>query len=153
MASTTSSNRLPSKHTSSNGVHSSPHTRVPNRLYSLAHPPSLSTFKQLCSQTTDPETYQLPSIIVSNIPVYNLPDQDTVDHEYLGRLQDEWHHILLSGPGVFVLRGFMPDPNLINHVNTIFNEIITNESSGSNAKGDHFASAGTNARIWNSFRK
>lgn len=135
----------------SNGFGSETSVRVTKRLYSQSQPPSLSAFKHLCSQSTRIETYHADAV-KSNIPIYYLPEE-VPDADCIDTLQDEWHHILLSGPGVFVLRNFLPDTSLINHVNNIFNDIITEESSGSDAKGDHFASAGNNARIWNSLQK
>ncbi|KAJ9616946.1 hypothetical protein H2200_000666 [Cladophialophora chaetospira] len=150
--STSSAPPIQNGYTHANGVHAEPHARVPKRLYSQSQPPSLSAFRQLCSQSTDKKTYPLAAAVESNIPIYELPHQ-IPDTDFVESLQDEWHHILLSGPGVFVLRNFMPDTSLINHINTIFNDIITEESSGLQAKGDHFASAGNNARIWNSFQK
>ncbi|OAP61875.1 hypothetical protein AYL99_04078 [Fonsecaea erecta] len=133
------------------------HTRVPKRLYSLSTPPSLSDFKTLCSQSTSREMYPLASAVVSNIPIYDLPDEDGVDDAVLDALQDEWHHILLSGPGVMVLRNFMPDRALLERVNDVFAAIIADEAAAAagegRSKGDHFAASGTNARIWNSFQK
>lgn len=167
----------------------SDHARVPvsqrRRLYSLSEPPSLEELKKICSQTTEPETYPLASDIVSNIPVYDLPDPpssaassaaaatctssssaaaaaagDALDanfYKYIDRLQDEWHHIFLSGPGVVVLRNFTRDSSVISRATAVFDEIIAAESSSSpeqlKKKGDHFAASGSNARIWNSFQK
>ena len=147
---------------STNGVNGHTHTnsnsdangtpRVPKRLYSISRPPSLSAFKTLCSQSTNPETYPLASTIASNIPVYDLtyplPNADIID-----ALQDEWHHILLSGPGVFVLRKAYTNTALLSRINDVFSTIIDSEASTSNPKGDHFAASGNNSRIWNSFQK
>ncbi|KIW68768.1 hypothetical protein PV04_04690 [Phialophora macrospora] len=127
-------------------------TRTPQRLYSLSQPPSLAAFKKLCAESTDPQSYPKASTITSNIPIYNLKEHNSATED-IDQLQDEWHHILHSGPGVLVLRNFMSDRRLIDQVNAVFDSIIRDESSASTAKGDHFASAGTNARIWNSFQK
>ncbi|EXJ76139.1 uncharacterized protein A1O5_00647 [Cladophialophora psammophila CBS 110553] len=141
------------------GVNGSSPSRVPRRLCSLSQPPSLSAFKTLCSQSTSRETYPHGSAIVSNIPIYDLPtDAAAADPGFIDELQDEWHHILLSGPGVVVLRNFTPDTALLEQVNTVFSDIIAAEESaaaaeGPHNKGDHFAASGTNARIWNSFQK
>ncbi|KAH0848123.1 hypothetical protein FOPE_01813 [Fonsecaea pedrosoi] len=170
--STSSSGSLENGQSAPNGVNnvsslsissqSDPQTpRVPKRLYSLSQPPSLSAFKTLCSQSTSREIYPHASAVVSNIPVYELPTEaDTfADPGFIDALQDEWHHILLSGPGVVVLRNFVPDRKLIEQVNAVFEAIIAAESEllaqGGHGrdKGDHFAASGKNARIWNSFQK
>ncbi|KAJ4502154.1 hypothetical protein HRR83_007970 [Exophiala dermatitidis] len=144
-------------HARPNGTNGSPGASIlPRRRYSITHWPSLTSFQQLCSQTTDPKLYPHASTIVSNIPIYDLNTAFTsndIDH-----LQDEWNHILLSGPGVFVLRNFEPDTDLLTRVNSVFSTIITSElqqtqSSTTSTKGDHFAASGKNARIWNSFQK
>ncbi|OCT52762.1 hypothetical protein CLCR_10312 [Cladophialophora carrionii] len=139
--------------TLSNDVDKSLHPRVPKRLYSLSQPPSIAAFDKLCSQSTAAESYPKASTIISNIPVYDLRQDKSATEDIIDELQDEWHYILHSGPGVFVLRGFMPDTSLINEVNAVFDDIISLEVAASTTKGDHFASAGTNARIWNSFQK
>jgi ectoine hydroxylase-related dioxygenase (phytanoyl-CoA dioxygenase family) len=122
------------------------------RLYSLSQPPSLAAFKKLCSESTHPESYPKASTIISNIPIYDLREDNSAAED-IDKLQDEWHHILHSGPGVLVLRNFVPDRRLLTQVNAVFDKIVSDESIASNGKGDHFASAGTNARIWNSFQK
>ncbi|RFU24027.1 hypothetical protein B7463_g12312, partial [Scytalidium lignicola] len=47
----------------------------------------------------------------------------------------------------------MFSPGLVETVISIFNDIISAESSSQKNKGDHFSSALTNARIWNSLQK
>ncbi|KIW53846.1 hypothetical protein PV05_06257 [Exophiala xenobiotica] len=133
----------------SNGINGTNH--VPSRLYSLSNPPSLASFELLCAQSANPSLYPQATSIISNIPIYDL--SSPAHHPNTAQLRDEWHHILLSGPGVFVLRKFFSDTALLQHVNTVFNAIIASESSRSNEKGDHFAASGLNARIWNSFQK
>ncbi|KAK1973242.1 hypothetical protein LZ30DRAFT_788062 [Colletotrichum cereale] len=68
-------------------------------------------------------------------------------------LQDKWYRVLISGPGGFVTKGLYRDRALIEAVNTAFASVIEAEKKSGTAKGDHFASAGRNDRIWNSFSK
>ena len=142
---------LSNGHSEPNGMNGSTHAKVPRRLYSQSQPPSLSAFKALCSRSTHQDTYPLATTIESNIPIYDLPQPASADS--ITSLQDEWHHILLSGPGVLILRNFLPSTPLLTHINSIFDDIITRECASSNSKGDHFASAGNNSRIWDSFQK
>jgi ectoine hydroxylase-related dioxygenase (phytanoyl-CoA dioxygenase family) len=93
--------------------------------------------------------------IQSNIPIYDLSKLACTDPDTTNTLQDEWHHILLSGPGVFVLKSLFPDRHLLSRINTVFSTIISSEAAATNgsSKGDHFAASGKNSRIWNSFQK
>lgn len=132
---------------------------VPKRLHKTSCPPSLEDFKNLISQKTHPTLYQHAVSIASNIPVYDISLLSTpaLKREVIDSVQDEWHHILLSGPGVFVLKKFYPSsPSsqvLLQKVNTIFSDIIQAESHTKTAGGDHFAANGKNVRIWNSYQK
>ncbi|KAL2425869.1 hypothetical protein ABEF95_005901 [Exophiala dermatitidis] len=137
-----------------NGLNGSPGASILPRRYSITSPPSLTSFQELCFQTTDPKLYPHASSIVSNIPIYDL--NNAFKSNDIDQIQDEWNHILLSGPGVFVLRNFEPNTDLLTHVNSVFSSIITSElqqTQSSTTKGDHFAASGKNARIWNSFQK
>lgn len=132
---------------------------VPKRLYTTSCRPSLDEFKSLICRKTDPSLYQHAAFIASNIPVYDislLPSPES-EHEIIDNVQDEWHHILLSGPGVFVLKKLYPSSpsthSLFQNVNNIFHNIIESEAHTNNTGGDHFAGNGKNVRIWNSYQK
>jgi ectoine hydroxylase-related dioxygenase (phytanoyl-CoA dioxygenase family) len=127
-------------------------SRIPSRIFSIQSEPPLSAFKKLCSQTVTREDYPLSSEVSLNVPIYNLSRVDTNDEELHAHLQAEWHHILLSGPGVFPLKNMYPDKQLIEEVNVVYRGIIDSEKQESR-KGDHFASSSANDRIWNSFSK
>lgn len=134
-------------------VHSS---TVPARLFGAS--PQVAEFQQICSRTTDLSTYSLSREISHNIPIYDLPalEHQTVTADTISRLQDEWHHILHTGPGVVVLRG-MYDParysSVLSATNEAFDRIIAREKQSTSSRGDHFAASGTNDRIWNAFSK
>ncbi|KAH7079497.1 phytanoyl-CoA dioxygenase-like protein [Paraphoma chrysanthemicola] len=122
------------------------------RLFSASTPPSLSDFKRLTTESV-PVHYPLAKTTISNVPIYELPDFTALSPAQHSALQDEWYHILLSGPGVFVTKGLFKNTNLIDHVNDVFQAIIAEEKKSSGKKGDHFAGSGANDRIWNSFSK
>ncbi|KAF2021204.1 phytanoyl-CoA dioxygenase-like protein [Aaosphaeria arxii CBS 175.79] len=128
------------------------HTSIPPRLCATADKPSLEAFKKLTTNSS-PAHYPLAASILKNVPVYNLPDYFSLSPAQLSAFQDEWYHILLSGPGVFVTKGLYKDPSLLERVNTVFSSIIVKEKASSGSKGDHFAGTGQNDRIWNSFSK
>ncbi|RDW90616.1 phytanoyl-CoA dioxygenase family protein [Aspergillus mulundensis] len=131
-------------------------SRISSRLF---HPKSsiqLSDFQKICSRTTDPSTYPLASTIAQNIPIYDASAFNPLDTAEATALQDEWYHILSSGPGIFVLKA-MYDPTryaeTLSSTNAAFQTIITKEREAGGKVGDHFAAGGKNDRIWNSFSK
>ncbi|CRG91386.1 hypothetical protein PISL3812_08434 [Talaromyces islandicus] len=139
---------------------------TPQRLFSQSSPPALDDFHRLCSESTKPETYPLAASIEKNVPMYNLSEfentlasDDNKESSTIAKLQDEWYHILLSGPGVFVLKGMYANrpqfASARDAATTAFERIITHEKqqAPNSQKGDHFAGKGANERIWNSFGK
>ncbi|KAJ6103782.1 hypothetical protein N7486_004004 [Penicillium sp. IBT 16267x] len=117
----------------------------------------LNEFKQICSRTVDTSTYPLACAVERNIPIYDLGALEAaLTAATIMQLQDEWYHILHTGPGVFVLRA-MYHPARYSHVlsasNGAFDRIIARERESNTSQGDHFAASGSNDRIWNSFNK
>jgi ectoine hydroxylase-related dioxygenase (phytanoyl-CoA dioxygenase family) len=130
------------------------HTQVvPDRLFKASSPPRLEELTGLVAQSTSASQYPLSDQIASNIPIYELSHYSPADGALADKLLNEWYHILLSGPGVLVLRDFLPNPELIGTVNEVFTSIISQEGSNGGSKGDHFAAVGSNSRIWNAFQK
>ncbi|KXL47465.1 hypothetical protein M433DRAFT_76969 [Acidomyces richmondensis BFW] len=129
--------------------------KVEPRCFSVEEKPSLSAFAALTSQRTFEETYPLASRIEKNIPIYESKGFDLSDRDFVDQLQDEFHHILLHGPGVLVIQNFFSDRSVIDATNAAYDAIIQSEAEGDGkrAEGDHYAPAGANARIWNSFSK
>jgi ectoine hydroxylase-related dioxygenase (phytanoyl-CoA dioxygenase family) len=133
------------------------HTSIPQRLTQESSI-SLDEFKQICSQSIDASTYPLACAVEHNVPIYDIAALDTpqLTAETISHLQDEWHHILHTGPGVFVLRGmYTPTKyaSILSATNDAFDRIIARERASNPSKGDHFAASGTNDRIWNAFSK
>ena len=125
----------------------------PKRLFSTTSQKSLDSFDSLCSQTATSEQYPLASSIKHNIPVYKLQPFSELDSEQKTELQDEWYKLLIHGPGVFAVSGLFPDASTIDDATEAFMDIIRKEKKESKGHGDHFAGAGQNDRIWNSFGK
>ncbi|KAF2626345.1 phytanoyl-CoA dioxygenase-like protein [Macroventuria anomochaeta] len=131
------------------------HTSTPPiepRVFSTSKPPSLDDFKILTTESV-PIHYPLAKDIVNNIPIYDLSAFSSYTADQLSALQDEWYHILLQGPGVFATKHIYTNLSLIDHVNDVYSSIIKQEAQQSGKKGDHFATSGSNSRIWNSFSK
>ncbi|KAJ5112363.1 hypothetical protein N7532_000408 [Penicillium argentinense] len=133
------------------------HTLIPSRLYQSASL-QLDDFKEICARQVDTTTYPLACAVEQNVPIYDLAaiDLQNVTCETISRLQDEWHHILHTGPGIFVLRDMYGPArygDILSATNDAFNRIIAKERASDTSKGDHFAAGGTNDRIWNAFSK
>lgn len=133
------------------------HTSIPPRLY---QPESLQLddFKQICARKIDASTYPLTCAVEQNVPIYDLGaiEKQPMTAETISHLQDEWHHILHTGPGIFVLRDMYSPARygeVLSATNDAFNRIIAKERASNTSKGDHFAAGGTNDRIWNAFSK
>ncbi|KAK3196456.1 hypothetical protein K4F52_000338 [Lecanicillium sp. MT-2017a] len=123
------------------------------RLYSSASVPSVDVFAAMCKQTATKEKYPLASAIESNIPIYDLPPYASLTPQQRDALQDEWYSVLLHGPGVFVTKNLYRDHELLDRVTGVYHDIIAQEKETMTSHGDHFAGAGKNDRIWNSFSK
>lgn len=130
---------------------------VPSRLY---NPESLQLdeFRKICARTVDPSTYPLACTIEQNVPIYDLAsfEAEPLTASTISHLQDEWHHILHTGPGVFVLRNMYAQARYsttLASTNAAFDRIIAKERASTSTKGDHFAASGSNDRIWNAFQK
>ncbi|POR35073.1 Uncharacterized protein TPAR_04726 [Tolypocladium paradoxum] len=123
------------------------------RLFSLSPSPSLDAFTAICSQKATSEHCPLAACIKDNVPIYNLAPFPTTTSDERSALQDEWYRVLLHGPGVFVTKSLYSDTELIDRVSRVFHGIIQKEKQTATTHGDHFAGAGKNDRIWNSFSK
>ncbi|KXH50499.1 hypothetical protein CSAL01_08311 [Colletotrichum salicis] len=132
---------------------SHPLSPTSSRLFSKSEATALERFSTACSQRTSPEDYPLAASIEKNITVYELPEYSSLSDTQRTELQDEWYRVLISGPGVFVTKGLFRNKASIQSANAAFASIIEDEKKSGTAKGDHFASAGKNDRIWNSFSK
>ncbi|CAM1510973.1 Fc.00g084860.m01.CDS01 [Cosmosporella sp. VM-42] len=124
-----------------------------SRLFSFSPKPSIESFTTVCSQKATLDQYPLATSIKENIPIYDLPSYSALTPEQRSALQDEWYGVLLQGPGVFVTSGLFRDDDLIDKVTNTFHQIIEKEKQTVATHGDHFAGAGKNDRIWNSFSK
>ncbi|KAF3389303.1 hypothetical protein F1880_003242 [Penicillium rolfsii] len=133
------------------------HTSIPARLTPESSI-SLDDLKQICSRSIDASTYPLASAVNHNVPIYDIPtlDAQPLTAQTISHLQDEWHHILHTGPGVFILRGMYTPAkyaSILSATNDAFDRIIARKSASNSSQGDHFATSGTNDRIWNAFSK
>ncbi|WVO24628.1 uncharacterized protein IAS62_005996 [Cryptococcus decagattii] len=114
----------------------------------------LNRFTQICGQAAEHSDYPLSNEIAHNAVVYSgdrLRHLIASGNQSRDDIMAEIHRCLATGPGVLVIREFVKNLDLIQRTNGVLNKIIESERDG--AKGDHFATAGNNDRIWNSFQK
>jgi ectoine hydroxylase-related dioxygenase (phytanoyl-CoA dioxygenase family) len=115
----------------------------------------LDDFVALVGRTTDPADFPLAAEVVQNVLVYDAdrlrdevarPDgEDVVSAELVRALTD--------GPGVVALRGAFTDTSVVDRATAAFDAMIADEKAAGGAKGDHFAKAGANDRVWNALEK
>lgn len=126
----------------------------PLRHFGASERLDLVRFAALCERHNEPGDYSLAERLSAGVPVYDgrraLELGARVDTR--ASLLDEWHQGLLEGPGVLVIEGMFADTRVIDDASEAFFAIIESERAAG-AKGDHFAPAGSNDRIWNAFQK
>jgi ectoine hydroxylase-related dioxygenase (phytanoyl-CoA dioxygenase family) len=115
----------------------------------------LDDFVALVGRTTDPADFPLAAEVVQEVLVYDAarlreeldgPDgEDVVAAELVRALTD--------GPGVVAIRGAFPDAEVVDRATAGFEAMIAEERAAGGARGDHFAKAGANDRVWNALEK
>lgn len=115
----------------------------------------LNEFKVLTSQSLSRDTVPHASEIVHNVPVYDMAAlRPALDDAARRRaLLAEWGHVLRASAGVIALKRAYTDTSVVDRASDIFRDIIAAERASAAGKGDHFAAAGANDRIWNSLQK
>jgi ectoine hydroxylase-related dioxygenase (phytanoyl-CoA dioxygenase family) len=115
----------------------------------------LAAFAALTERTLAVSDLRFASEVTKRIPVYAVPALDAAlaDPGERRALLAEWAWVLGQGPGVLVLRRPFRDTAPIDGATEIYEAIIAREKAESGSKGDHFAKAGANDRIWNSLQK
>lgn len=115
----------------------------------------LDEFARLVLRDIDPQDVPSADQTPKNIPVYDMavlaPQLDTAVTRR--RLMAEWANVLRVGAGVFVLRQAFTETSAIEAATKIFDQIIAREKAAHGAGADHFATAGSNDRIWNALQK
>ncbi len=134
---------------------------MPNR--SPAHPTvwlgeddcDLGAFRSHVAQTTAAADYPLAAAIVGNVPQYDgaAARRAAGDPAAARALMAEWNRAFLDGPGIIVIRSGYGDLSLIDAVTEALGAIIAEEARAGTGRGDHFAAAGANSRLWNAHEK
>jgi ectoine hydroxylase-related dioxygenase (phytanoyl-CoA dioxygenase family) len=118
----------------------------------------ITKFFSHIQQILRPKDVPHASEIQSNVPIYeasSLLSDLSCSSSGAGRksILEEWANVLDNGPGVLVLTGLVSKIDVIDEASAAFNDIIIQEKQASLGQGDHFATTGSNTRIWNSTQK
>ncbi|PRY12612.1 phytanoyl-CoA dioxygenase family protein [Kineococcus rhizosphaerae] len=113
----------------------------------------VSAFARLVERTTDLADWPHAAEVQQDVLLYDAAavraavaaDREAVEAELVRALTD--------GPGVVVFRGAFDDLDVVDRVTAVFDAIIADEKADGTAKGDHFAKAGANDRVWNALEK
>lgn len=111
--------------------------------------------KALTDQTVDLADYPHAASVEKNVVIYecNAIRKAIVTPEGRRSVMAEWVAVMMSGPGVLVLKKAETDMAVIDRASDIFRELISEQNQKGTGGGDHFAKPGANDRIWNSLEK
>ncbi|CAI3934282.1 Ectoine hydroxylase-related dioxygenase [Commensalibacter communis] len=121
-------------------------------VFSTANNSNISQFKKLCEQHINKQEYPFAHDIINNVIIYDGDHLHQQSKEHKQAIQSEIYKALASGSGIIAIKNMWSDHQLLNQHNEIFNQILQEETV-SGIAADHFAKAGANGRIWNSFQK
>ena len=114
----------------------------------------LDDLRALLRHRTDPAACPHAARLLDDVPVYDchalrarLREDDGFGPAIMGEWADVWEH----GPGILVLQGALP-ASAVDDVSASFRQIIDRERT-QGGRGDHFANAGANDRVWNALEK
>ena len=114
----------------------------------------IDDLRAVLDQRTDAAACPNAARLLHDVPVYDcaalrsrLRDDDAFRQTLMGEWADMWAH----GPGILVLQGALA-PTVVDEVTACFRQIIDRERDGV-SRGDHFAKAGANDRVWNALEK
>ncbi len=113
----------------------------------------VAAFRALIGQALRPEQVPMAARIEANVPVYDGNPSGALNGYDKWALMQEWMWVLRAGPGALKIENAYSDTGVIDAATAIFDKIIADEAEAGVGGGDHFAKAGTNARIWNALEK
>ena len=111
----------------------------------------LSELKSHVEVKTQLRDYKFASAIEQNVLVYDCEglSERIFDREARREVMAELCRALLIGPGIVALKNMYPDTSIVDRVSKVFWQIIDEQRSRGEAKGDHYAKPGSNDRVWN----
>lgn len=115
----------------------------------------LDQFVTLVERKTNLADYPLASSVDANVPIYAGDSVRAAGKDPLARkaIMAEWAEVMLSGPGIIVVKSAFDDIRPIDAASKIFFAIIEEQHQNKTSSGDHFAKPGANDRVWNALEK
>lgn len=115
----------------------------------------IAEFERHVSQETRAEDYPHAVEIARNILIYDgdAMRRAMADEPQARVVMAEWNRAFAGGPGIIAIRRGYEDLALVDAVTEALGEIIAEEEASAAGKGDHFAAAGANSRVWNAHEK
>ena len=111
----------------------------------------LSELKSHVEVKTQLRDYKFASAIEQNVLVYDCErlSERIFDRKARREVMAELCRALLIGPGIVALKNMYPDTSIVDRVSKVFWQIIDEQRSRGEAKGDYYAKPGSNDRVWN----
>lgn len=111
----------------------------------------LAELKVLVETETSLSDYKFASAVEQNALVYDCEKLTPLISNPDGRraVMAELGRALLSGPGIVAFKGMYLETSVVDRVSEVFWQIIDEQHSRGEAKGDHYAKPGSNDRVWN----
>lgn len=113
---------------------------------------TLSEFKKVVAQETDARDVPFARDIQRNVPIYRAEDVLSLGREERRALMAEWVNVFLHGAGIIMIENLMSE-DVLDRATVLFDSIINREKEAGSAISDHFATPGSNDRVWNSLEK
>lgn len=115
----------------------------------------LRAFRREVERETDPQDYPWAKCVEQNVLIYDGARLRRAGTDASARreLQSELTAALMDGPGVLVFRHGFPDIDVVDRATEVFDALIEGEKAAGGGRGDHFAKAGANERVWNALEK
>lgn len=106
----------------------------------------IDDLQAVLSERTDLADFPHASAVEQEVLVYDADGLRAAPPEELVRA-------FTDGPGVVVIRGAFPDTSVVDRATAAFDELIAAQRASGAVAGDHFATPGSNDRIWNALEK
>ncbi len=115
----------------------------------------LEAFRALTGRVLDPAGLSFAAGVEKNVPLYDVAALGAVLSDPARRraLLSEWGRVIGQESGVLVLKGAYADTSVLDEATAAYERIIAREAESGGGQGDHFAAAGSNARVWNALQK
>ncbi len=130
-------------------------THRAGHVYLNADDCNVADLAALTCQSVNLADYPHASDARKNVLIYDcdIIRQTIATPEGRKSVMAEWVEVMMSGPGVLVLKKAETDMMMLDRASDLFRELIAEQHQKGAGGGDHFAKPGANDRLWNSLEK